>query len=1025
MTLKFSTYGFLFQVFFMSMLMANTGNAQYKNTNEIFIKEAVTGHTVKEVFKLIEANSDFEIFFIKRDLKSKKEIHLKPESGRSVYDILIEISKQTGLKFRQVNNVISATPISKEELKGDMKRVEVLADVDISGKITDENGEGLPGATVVEKGTTNGTTTDLDGNYKLKTSEEAIIAISFVGYVTQEILVGAQSTIDIQMEVDAQQLEELVVIGYGTMKKSDLTGSVIRLKNTEEMNQLPNVSIVETLHGRIAGVNVGAVNSAGEEPSLDIRGYSTLSTGSSANAPLIVMDGVIYRGAMIDINTMDIETIDILKDASSAAIYGSQASNGVIIITTKRGTSTEKPVFNYTTSFTLQVPSNDVVPMGRKELDNFITDTSWENGSRLAPDYLQPNPDFVFYNNLKSAELSEGYLAGLENDWWNDFTGNGQIQSHNLSLQGATENLRYFVSAGLKDVQGYLKNDKYKRNNFRVNLDADVNNWLSIGMQSFLALSDYSGVAPSAASLFKTQPWAPIYDADREYLLTPDGSALNPHLTAQIDDDDRRLNGNINLYANIQVPFINGLSYKINYANNYTANFDNQFNPWGASFQGHGYKNSSEYHLWSVDNIVSYDKTIDEHKINFNFVYGLEEIKYQNTNASSSRYGIKDLGYYKLEAGEQTSFAINSGGGEQLSLYTSARLFYSLKDKYMLTGTIRRDGFSGFGSGKKIGLFPSVALAWVASEEAFLDSDWLDYLKLRGFYGQSGRRAVSPYQTKATVAIAPRYVFGDGADASMGQWIGRMANNELTWETTTGINIGADFGFFDGKLSGNIEYYSNNTKDILYNIQLPWLTGFSNIADNVSKVKNHGIELVLSGNIINTNDIRWDASFNFSRNRNEIVSLLGEDNDGDGKEDDLVSNRLFIGEPQNVIFDYEITGEMWQLADRDEGTIPSGFFPGTLKLVDQNNDDAISASDDKIIQGYADPSYRFGISNTLKYKNLSLYVFINSVQGGKDYYKAIVYTRSLSDLRNYARIHILWYDIIYRRRERSNFFYAT
>jgi TonB-linked SusC/RagA family outer membrane protein len=832
--------------------------------------------------------------------------------------------------------------------------------------------------------------------FSLDVEKKAVLRISFIGYITQDVDVSSATAGDplvVRLTEDVQALEEVVVIGYGSMKKSDLTGSIISVKIKDDMQQLPNNSIAQTLQGSVAGLNVGAVNSAGGQPSLTIRGYNTLSTGASENAPLIVVDGVIYRGNLIDLNTNDIEAVDILKDVSSAAIYGSQASNGVIIITTRKGTAAGKPVFKYSTQYSVQTPYNEMLPMGKAELEKFIQDCNWERGSRLAPDYLQPNPDYSFVPYLKTTDISNGYREGLDHDWYGAFTGNGHTVNHNLSVSGKNEGMSYFISGGYLQEKGYVANDNYKRYNFRINLESEINDWLSIGTESFLATGDYSGISPSLTEIFRTQPWSPVYDANGEYLLTPNGSALNPYLEVQQNDDERRLNLVGNMHADIKILFIEGLSYRINYSRNYSNYTHDSINSWGANYTGSGYKNFSKTNIWSLDNIVTYNRTFKNmHKVNFTLVYGVEELKYSGTDASAQKFINDDLGYNRLQAGDPGLFNISSSAEKENSLYSSARLFYSFRDKYLITGTVRRDGFSGFGINKKIGTFPSLALGWVASGENFFKNhlDWFNYLKLRGSYGVSGRRAVSRYQTKAVVSSSPSYIFGDGNSAIAGQWISSMSNNALGWETTTGLNFGADFGFLNSRIHGNIEYYFNDTKNILYSIQLPNMSGFSSIPYNIGKVHNHGLEFTVTGSIFNTPDFSWDASLNYSRNRNRIVSILGPDNDkdGDGKEDDLIANTLFIGQPQGVIYDYEITGELWQLADREAGRIPAGFSPGTLKIVDQNNDGAYSATDDRIILGYTDPSYRFGLANTLRYKNFSLYVFINSIQGGKDYYKA-------------------------------------
>lgn len=941
----------------------------------------ITGKNVslQQVFKEIRRQTGYNFIYTNKVVKEASPVTLDIQNG-SVSDVLDVCFSGQPLTYTIDEKII----IVSSKLPS---APSIQVDNQVTGVVRDSStGSPLAGVSIQVKGSNIGTTTDEQGSFQINVPEDAVLEIRFLGYKTIEIPVNGRHTLQISLAVSSTGLNQLVVVGYGVEKKKDLTGAIAHIDATK-YNQFSNVSLMQSLHGAVAGLNVGAVDAVGEDPDITIRGQNTLSTSSSDNSPLIVVDGIIYRGNISDLNTEDIQSVDVLKDASAAAIYGSQASNGVVLITTKKGGNLDKAVISYSAKYSLQVPSNKLTPLNTQQEGKFINDLLWEQ-SRVAPDYLTAKPNFDITSYLKTLDETEGYNNGVNNDWWGMLTGNGHIQQHDLSIAGSSQSVNYFVSGGLTDQAGFVKNDNYKRYNIRANMNSRVTDWLHVGFESFLTLSNYSGVAPSINQLFHMQPFASVFDTTGQYSLTPNGTQLSPFLQMQIKDNDKRMNLFGNFHSDIKLPFLPGFNYRLNYSHNYITSNHDQFDPWGANYTGSGYKNSNINYNWALDNIISYKRIFNDiHSINLTFVYGVEEQQTSFTDASAQNFNSSILGYNSLESGDPSLNTITTGAGKNTSLYSMGRLVYSFKEKYLLTGTVRRDGYSGFGTNDKVGVFPSLALGWIVSEENFFKKSvgkWFDYFKLRASYGTTARRALSAYQTQAKVTIYPARIFGDGGTTSLGQYINSLANNDLHWETTTGLNLGFDFGVLQSRIHGDFEYYSNNTKNILYNIQLPYLTGFSSIATNIGKVKNHGFEFTVSGKAIESKNFSWDASVNFSSYRNKIVSILGEDNNGDGKEDDIVSNKLFIGKPERVVYDYKITG-MWQLADKDAGKIPNGFYPGTYKIEDFNNDGKYGA-DDKQILGYQDPSYRIGISNTIRYRNISLYLFINTIQGGKHYY---------------------------------------
>ncbi len=690
----------------------------------------VVNTSIKQVLTEIEENSEFFFVYNNNLINVEKKVSFDVNNSK-ISNILETLFKGEEVAFSLMDRQIIISPKSMVTSKNAVQST-------VEGVVLDEFDGPLLGVSVMIKGTSKGVVTDFDGKYTIAASADDILVFSYLGMKTKEVAIGGNSTVNINMEPDALGLEEFVVVGYGVSKKSDLTGAVASV-DIERMSEIPNVSVLQALQGSVAGLNVGAVDAAGEDPTISIRGQNSLSSGSAANQPLIVVDGIIYRGNLVDLNKSDIESVDILKDASSAAIYGSQAANGVLLITTKKGKVIGKPTINYSASYTVQTPTgNALEPMESTELKGFLADA-------------YPGEDVQ--GLLNTQEMKDGYASGFNNGLWDIITGDGYINNHDLSVRGRSENFGYFFSGGLTDVKGFVINDTYKKVNYRMNLDAKINDWLNVGTEAFVTTSDYSGQSPRSDLAQFVHPWIPLYEEDGSPRQILQNTWFNPLLDLETLDNDKRLNLFANIHADVKLP-INGLNYRVNFSQNYrTTNHDN-FDPNAVNFTGSGYKNSSIAYNWSLDNILTYSKTFKNvHNLNATFVYGVEEVNTSFTNASAQVFANDLLGYNSLEAGDPTLNAINTGKEKETSLYTMGRLQYGYDNKYLLTGTIRRDGFSGFGSSSKIGVFPSVAAGWVVSEENFFnkDSNFFNYLKFRGSYGTTGRRAVGRYDTQAIV----------------------------------------------------------------------------------------------------------------------------------------------------------------------------------------------------------------------------------------------------------------------------------
>lgn len=866
-----------------------------------------------------------------------------------------------------------------------------LAQSPVSGIVTDDSGAPLIGVNVYVEGTTIGTVTGIDGKYQINATPETPLTFDYMGYERQVITVGNRQTINVTLSQSSLQLDDVVVIGYGTQRKSDVTGAVVRA-DLDALQNSPSVSLSQLLKGTVPGLNIGTSANAGSSPSISIRGQNSIS---GTTDPLIVLDGIIYRGDLIDINPSDIGSIDVLKDASSAAIYGSQASNGVILITTKTENRATKPVIEYSANFSIQSSINpDMKLMNREEYLQMVADSYIEQ-SRIGPDYLQPNPNWnpAAENKFIEGELNEGYYNGTDTDWYDLTTIDmPYIQNHNVSIRGRSDNSNYFLSFGLTDQKNLIKHDEYQRYSFRVNLETKITNWLKVGTQSFFSLSDTSGQTATMEDIGRMQPLIASHDADGNLIEKPSRGLTNFLLLTDNPDLNQRYSINGTFYADIAVPFVEGLSYRINYSNSMTFFKQFHFDPYANGNLGSGYKNNSMNKAWTLDNIVTYKRAFGPqgaHDINATLVYGVERRDNENTNASAQNFSDLTLGYNYLGAGQSDLNTISSGAWKETSLYMMARVAYSYKGRYSLTATVRRDGFSGFGPGNKFAIFPSFGAAWRISDENFFRNsniNWVDNLKLRVSYGSNGNRTAGRYATMARMNSSNGYLYGDGATAEKLQNLSTMPNYTLQWETTNSFNVGVDFSLLNGRIWGSYEFYHSKTHDLLYEVRVPAMNGFGGnyrLATNIGELQNTGHELSLGATPIRKRDFSWDINFNFSRNRNKVNSILGVDADGDGREDDLTQESLFIGRPLNTIYDYRLIG-MYQLSDWREN--PDNRY-GTYKVEDLNSDGKIDPDNDKTILGYEDPSYRFSIQNKLRYKNWELNIFINSVQGGSKYYK--------------------------------------
>ncbi|MCE6990500.1 TonB-dependent receptor [Dyadobacter sp. CY323] len=875
---------------------------------------------------------------------------------RSVQDVM-----QGGLL--RIVLVILILPISQAFSEN------LAADRIVRGTVKDaETNAGLPGVNLIIKGSQQGTTTNVDGKYEISVPHDStVLVISFVGYLSHSVVVGSNNTLDISLKVDQKALDEVVVVGYGTQSRRNVTGSVVKV-DMKQTENLPNTNISQALRGRVAGVQFTDSGRPGQGGSILVRGPRSLSGG---NNPLIVLDGIFFNGSLADVNPNDIESMEVLKDASAAAIYGSRAANGVILITSKKGT-TEKPTIRFNMFTGVSDFAYKVKLLTPERYIQKVLDYRQVAGLTYDPaqitSYLQPSE-------------VENYESGKTTDPWDLVSQKGRINSYDLSISGRSNTTNYYVSAALTNEKGLIFNDNQKRLSLRANLETDVAKWLTIGFSSTFIRRDLSG--KEADSPYSVSPYGTPFYEDGEptqWLVPEDQISTNPIRSALLTrNEEVYTNIFANFYAMLNIPAVEGLTYRVNYSPNYrwqhNYNFFRQDKHFAGNTTSAGKFNREDFD-WVLENILTYNRQINEnHAFDITLLYGRNHLGFESTTANASQLSSEALGWNDLGLGGILTNTSSAGFTDGLS--SMARLNYRIKNKYLLTLTARRDGSSVFAANNKYATFPSGSLAWIASEEPFLkDVPFVDMLKVRASYGAVGNQAISPYQS-LSLSSTTRYVYGDGGPSSLGVYPSSMANSDLKWETTYTANFAVDFELFKGRLGGTFELYNMDTRNLLVQRSLPTMTGYNSVWTNLGATNNKGLEFSINSINLRKGKFEWGSNVVFSTNKNKIVHLYQSDTNGDGKEDDDLGNKWFIGQPVNVAYDYIMDG-VYQVGDE----IPAGFKPGYIRLKDLNGDSKVTAADDRTIVGQmGQPKIRWGVTNNFTYNNLTLSVFVNAMQG--------------------------------------------
>ena len=882
----------------------------------------------------------------------------------------------------------------------------------VSGLVVDSSGQPVIGASVVQKGTRNGTVTDVDGSFSLTVPQGTLLVFSSIGY--KDVEQPAAYGMKVVLPDDVNQLEEVVVVGYGTMKKKDLTGSISQVR-TEQMEKEAPRSVTDLLRGGVAGLTLSMSTNAAGTADIQIRGKNTLSAGST---PLYVLDGVIYSGALTDINANDIESIDVLKDASSVAIYGAKAASGVIAITTKRG-SEGKPRVSFNTNIGLTRPSH--LPkmvdgqgfidfrkeyyestMSEKELQEMpslysdprtlsgVDMLSWYNYTLSQPVTTLPDQNALvgmWLSRLNFSEIEvENYLNGIETDWDSMLFQTGLQQDYTVSVSNRNEKSSYYASLGYVDRQGAISGSGYNNVRGRINLDAYITKWLTIGTSTQLAVRKGGYLEADLDQREKLSPYTTneIDDLDSIYRMYPNGdnTCKNPFFdNFYRDRREFDYDINMNVYALVKLPF--GWEYQANYAPrmHWYEYFDHKSsqNPSWAGNGGESTRTNTHRFNWQFDNILRWKQEFGSHRFELTLLYNAEKNQSWSTTATNKQYTPSDvLSYHAIKAGADPT--VDGEDTYDTGDALMARLFYSYKNKYLLTASVRRDGYSAFGQANPRATFPSVALGWVFTNEKFMQNvNWLNYGKLRLSYGINGNRDIGRYAALAQLKSG-LYTYIDNGNYYLTSQIliNTMGNRELRWEKTAAWNAGLDFALFDNRLDGAVELYKSTTTDLLVDRTLPDITGFSSIKANLGELANHGFELTLNAHPVRNANFKWDTGGTFYFNRRKIVHLYGDmedvyDDEGNvigQKESDDTTNGWYIGHDPNQIYDYVRDG-VWQLGEEEAAAV-YGNKPGDFRYIDQDDNKVLNTLD-KVFQGYTTPRYQFSWRNEFTFwKDLSL-----------------------------------------------------
>ncbi len=959
---------------------------------------------LRSVLNTIQKKYDVRFVYSSPAIGANRKVDVHSTDQR-LADFLDQLLKPLQINYRVIQKRIVLTPVVRDKTTIDLlengvpPRFQQPVDKTITGKVTDQNSkEPLPGVSILAKGTNTGTTTDANGNYRLTVADNVTtLVFSFVGFESIEEDINNRNVINLSLTPDVQALSQVVVIGYGSVERKDLTGSVASIKN-EEIVKTPTTRLDDALRGKVSGVQITPTSGApGAGVTIRIRGSNSLN---ASNEPLVVIDGFIGAGDLNNINTNDIESIEVLKDASATAIYGSRGSNGVILVTTKRGKE-GKSKFTFDTYTGTQQITRKLDLMNARQYAEFQNDYAAFGGAK---------PVFP--------DLSK---VGQGTNWQDEIFRTAPITSSTLSISGGTAKTNFYLSGNYMNQQGIYINTGFKRYLTRLNLDHEVNSRLKTGVSLSLSKSNRNGGSSSLRNVLGYDPTLDVRDADGNYVIqtrTSEFTNDNPVSLAQQTLNNTSSTAIIgNVYGELKI--LKDLTYRL------TAGVNTDFD----DFDGYSpstlfsqrdlagsatVENRQSFNVL-LEQTLNYAKSFGDHTINLLAGYTRQTDEYKQRRSRVNGFATDAFTTNNIDAATnrlESSSTLRKTGLESWL----GRANYNYKGKYLFTLSGRADGSSVFAKNNKWSFFPSAAIAWRVIEEDFMrGNNLLSDLKLRASYGRIGNQAIGPYQSLSPISNGGNeYILGVAQNIVTGFAPNSLANNDLRWETTTSLDFGVDVALLNNRLSATLDYYRKTTDDLLVRVTIPQLTGFNNMLRNFGKVQNNGLEFSLNSVNINRNDFRWETNFNIAGNRNTVVDVFNPEgffltNSGVSGTGTSPSGIIKEGEPLGVFYGLVRNG-IWNTQSEIDAAGVTGYavFPGGRRYEDVDGDGKIEATDDRKIIGNSNPKFFGGMGNNFSYKGFELSFFLQFVQGNQIFQEADYFLAQAFDYNGYTSLVNRW-----------------